>query len=71
VSNWISVEDRLPDENHEVILVSLKATVDNASSGPLVVDTDAFYIDEGRFRFWGDANEYCVTHWQPLPEHAE
>jgi hypothetical protein len=67
MNDWISVDDRLPDDS-DVLLVALTAIVDNPLSSFQVVDTDAFYTDEGRFRFWSESPQYKVTHWQYLPK---
>lgn len=66
--NWISVDERLPDDEYSMLLVTLVAIDDKAHSGKVIVDTDAFYTTYGNFRFWGDSEHYKVTHWMPLPE---
>lgn len=63
MSEWISVEERLPSVSHDTLLV---AVVNEA--GEYIVDTDAFYTDEQCFRFWGQLEKSSVTHWMPLPE---
>lgn len=68
MSEWISVKERLPDDNHDTLLVCLLAKHEDAPSGEVVVDTDAFYTSDGEFRFWSGSNVYEVTHWMPLPE---
>lgn len=68
MSEWISVKDALPDSDYPTLLVSLSARVEKSHSGQVLVDTDAFYTDDGVFRFWGGVDEYEVTHWMPLPE---
>jgi hypothetical protein len=71
MSEWISVQDRLPDDEHSTLLVTLEAKVENPHSGFRFVDTDAFYTTDGYFRYWGMSDEYKVTAWMPLPEPAE
>ena len=56
-NNWISVEDRLPDENTRV-LVFIPYT-------DTKIDTDR--ILNGKWVRWIDK----ITHWQPLPEPPE
>lgn len=65
VQEWISVEDRLPEENHD-------------GSVNAVLVTDGFvqhmaYFTRGEWRFAesGEIKEpmwYSVTHWMPLPQ---
>jgi len=62
IMSWVDVDIALPDESHDTLLVSILN-----HDGKRIVDTDAFYIDEGVFRFWGEANSAVVTHWMPLP----
>lgn len=67
---WISVEDRLPsDDEQGIVIVTLRAKVKNAHSGHVVVDTDTFYTSEGFW--WGNSENYKVTHWMPMPPPAE
>jgi hypothetical protein len=54
---WISVEERLPEDADERVLVYI---VSKRSYTEL--DTDRFV--GGRWVRWGDE----VTHWMPLPE---
>ena len=56
-NGWISVEDRLPDENTRV-LVFIPYT-------DTKIDTDR--ILNGKWVRWIDK----ITHWQPLPEPPE
>ena len=65
VQEWISVDDRLPEEN-------------NDGSVNAVLVTDGFvqhmaYFARGEWRFAesGEIKEpmwYSITHWMPLPE---
>ena len=60
-SKWISVEDRLPKLNTEVI----------CCDGPKNSDVSTSYFVEGGFYKIdenGVINSFEVTHWQPLPE---
>jgi hypothetical protein len=63
MSEWISVDEGLPGESHDTLLVAVVNEI-----GKLFVDTDAFYLDEQCFRFWGQSERSKVTHWMPLPE---
>ena len=57
VGEWISVEERLPQECTQVIVCDEDWTVG-----------EAFYYKEDRFE-WIDSEKLAfVTHWMPLPE---
>lgn len=64
MSEWISVNDRLPQPGDRVLL-----------SCGCFVGEGYFLIDGsiGRFgRPWSDFDDrHLVTHWMPLPEPAE
>ena len=53
-SDWISVDDRLPSDNEEVLTYW--------SDGDVVI---AYFI-KGKFSF-SDCHGEIITHWQPLP----
>lgn len=65
VQEWVSVDDRLPEENHD-------------GSVNAVLVTDGFvqhmaYFARGEWRFAesGEIKEhmwYSITHWMPLPQ---
>lgn len=52
-SEWISVEERLPEQHKEVLVVCLGN-----------VGTD-FIATNGR---WYEHDHWFITHWMPLPE---
>jgi hypothetical protein len=73
MSEWISVNDRLP-ENEQAVLVSRDATT-------MQLERDAEYCkiclyaldgNEGWYDFQTDEDEnqdfFKITHWMPLPE---
>ena len=57
MSEWISVKERLPDEDTWVLVYSRQGSYMN-----LKVD----YIHGGKW-----FNSMLVTHWRPLPEPPE
>lgn len=63
MSEWISVEERLPEQSVEVLVYDF---VDS-------MDVMFLEVDDDGYRFWADDNGYeysihDVTHWMPLPE---
>lgn len=64
MSEWISIEDRLPKDTIEFVLVTRTGGVSQNST------MEANYID-GEFHIWrmGLNQVYKKpTHWMPLPE---
>lgn len=59
MSEWISVEDRLPTDAKEVLVFT--------SYKQMWIDIYCIWGDENA-PSWGDDN---VTHWMPLPEPPE
>ena len=55
VQEWVSVDDRLPEENTTVIAATDKGIV-----------FQCLYAYDG-WDLW-DGNEINITHWQPRPE---
>lgn len=60
MSEWISVDDRLPGDLMDGKAVIVATTT---CSGELISETDAWNKHKKEFDFWG----LRVTHWQPLP----
>lgn len=56
MSEWISVEDRLPDYDNQI---TNYLTIDGEG------EIDVCYFDENVWYGWQ------VTHWMPLPEPPE
>ena len=61
-SEWIGVEERLPDDGNVRVAVVLRETPVTAHIGTNKIDTDR-YLD-GHWVRWRDS----VTHWMPLHE---
>ena len=57
INQWISVKDRLPETEEEVLVLTVSKTGN--------VNVDKGYLLNGRFVHRGSA---VVTHWMPLPE---
>ena len=73
VQEWISVDDRLPDETGRYLAVKKRIAPDELGGNRTDIVILRFFIDDG-FRMpthipdWinGEINEE-VTHWMPLP----
>ena len=73
VQEWISVEDRLPDETGRYLVVKKRIAPDELGGNRTDIVILRFFVDDG-FRMpthipdWinGEINEE-VTHWMPLP----
>jgi hypothetical protein len=66
---WISVEERLPEEN--ALVLSFSPEIDD-SHGPINM---GYIIEVGDSFFWRHACKWdncsfdiATTHWMPLPE---
>ena len=59
---WISVNERLPENELERVLVFLKDEEFTKPIGDNKIDTDRFI--DGKWVRWGR----YITHWMPLPE---
>ena len=68
MSKWISVKDRLPDQQVNVLICG-KQFSDDAEIGWQYGGD--FYIDEPVIAFDGYEKVTGVTHWMPLPEPPE
>ena len=74
VQEWISVDDRLPDETGRYLAVKKRIAPDELGGNRTDIVILRFFVDDG-FRMpthipdWinGEINEE-VTHWMPLPE---
>ena len=74
VQEWISVNDRLPDETGRYLAVKKRIAPDELGGNRTDIVILRFFVDDG-FRMpthipdWinGEINEE-VTHWLPLPE---
>ena len=62
VQKWIPVSERLPDEEHERVVLVYSGDVE-----PAIVSGDTF-LEYDKYEGW---EIYNVTHWMPLPEPPE
>ena len=61
--NWISVKDRLPDEDQEVFVYSSLGIIEKCKMS----NSDWFYTNCPMCSDLWDDDE-TITHWMPLPE---
>lgn len=61
-SKWISVDDRLPDENTSVLVCNANGTTYDER------EADIAYLENGQFDGVWCGRELKVTHWMPLPD---
>ena len=74
VQEWISVDDRLPDETGRYLAVKKRIAPNELGGNRTDIVILRFFVDDG-FRMpthipdWinGEINEE-VTHWMPIPE---
>ena len=74
VQEWISVDDRLPEETGRYLAVKKRIAPDELGGNRTDIVILRFFVDDG-FRMpthipdWinGEINEE-VTHWMPLPQ---
>lgn len=71
-TEWISVEDRLPENNTEILVFSTEL---QKSTSNTLVPLACFYKD--KFRHYGDNVSQAwldgikITHWMPLPNNPK
>ena len=63
-SEWISVEDRLPEEGEKVFYWVVPSSGFSDTSGNPILATKP-HLHIGTYRSWGAL--YRATHWMPLP----
>ena len=74
MDNWISVKDRLPECEKEVLIVTDNGIITTAmyEDGKMSTDDSAWNWWEYRYYNSDDVYNNCVddkvTHWMPLPE---
>lgn len=65
---WIPVTDRLPEDDHDVLIVGSGSPVKNVRLENSL-EIARFSKDEGWIlECWPDWETPIVTHWMPLPE---
>ena len=58
---WISIKDRLPDDDVSILICSERKTISKATYSS---DMGRYYIADSDLWY----NELDITHWMPLPE---
>lgn len=80
MAEWISVNDRFPEDGQDVLLIAHGWKTDNGDV--YIGKLKPVPADDGSGNFWGLARPWCewsisgwsyfripeVTHWMPLPE---
>ena len=61
VQEWISVEDKLPDDSGYYLVA-----YQNKHNGSATIDID-MYVMCSAGEWWSNEYKYKVTHWMPLP----
>ena len=62
---WISVEDRLPEEGHQVLCFGYDGDLPDQFTGEL---NKGYCPVTGHFEYVEMYNGSVATHWMPLPE---
>ena len=77
VQEWISVEDRLPDETGQYLAVKKRIAPDDFGGDRTDIVIIRFFVDDG-FRMPVHIPDWInkkineeVTHWMPLPEQPK
>lgn len=65
VPQWISVEDRLPEDHLKRYLIAFK------DAGGSIVDAARYIPGLGWECYNWDVPQKLITHWMPLPEAPE
>lgn len=72
MSEWISVDDRLPKEGQEVLFLAEDYTSPMICFGALRENSEYAFYDYSVVYSDGEYGEcHNVTHWQPLPSPPE
>lgn len=67
VNAWVSVKDRLPDEDEgDVLLVQTNGQLSTVYTGNYSGGKWSLYCDDGVV-FDCEDNYYWISHWKPLP----
>ena len=63
-SGWISVNDKMPKINTDVIIYH-EGYIDHFLDIYTYLGDDAW---EDSYGYWHRTDDICITHWMPLPE---
>ena len=68
VQRWISVEDRLPNDEKPVLVYYGFMRNENASTGLRYTGTLSYFCFDHKPHWQHESTGLIVTHWMPLPE---
>lgn len=63
MSEWISVKDRMPENQNDVIVCDVHGNIFAAYYFP--------HIYGWQYAFTAEPCKYEITHWRPLPQPPE
>lgn len=65
---WISVKERLPNENQEILFCN--NDIRDWNGNPVQTTAHCgYFANNGNFYSWLDSlDRFTPTHWMPLPE---
>ena len=68
VQEWISVDDRLPDQSGEVLVIASGSPQKNITLNAAFELAEYDPYDGWIMEMWPEWEDAVVTHWMPLPQ---
>ena len=68
VQEWISVEDRLPDQSGEVLVIVSGNPQKNITLNCAYELAEYDHYDGWIMEMWPEWEDAVVTHWMPMPQ---
>ena len=68
VQEWISVEDRLPDQSGEVLVIASGSPQKNITLNCAYELAEYDPYDGWIMEMWPEWEDAVVTHWMPMPQ---